>query len=77
MNQQILNIAFEDDIDADAILSMKEILSDLGEEVSFHELPKRGPQASILLLTMSSVVFVFGVSFAKKIGEKSVLVNQK
>jgi len=71
MNKQILNIAFEDDIDTDAILSMKEILADFGEEVSFHELPKRGPQASILLLTMSSVVLVFGVSFAKKFGEKS------
>ncbi|WP_343349304.1 hypothetical protein [Pseudomonas sediminis] len=71
MNKQILNVAFEDDIDTDAILSMKEALAAFGEEVSFHELPKRGPQASILLLTMSSIVLVFGVSFAKKIGEKS------
>lgn len=71
MNQQILNVAFEEDADAEAILSMKEALSAFGEEVSFYELPKRGPQASILLLTMSSVVLVFGVSFAKKFGEKS------
>jgi hypothetical protein len=71
MNKQILNVAFEDDIDTDAILSMKEALAAFGEEVSFHELPKRGPQASILLLTMSSVVLVFGVSFTKKFGEKS------
>ena len=71
MNQQILNVAFEATTDTDAILSMKEALSDFGEEVSFHEFPKRGPQASILLLTMSSVVLVFGASFAKKFGEKS------
>ncbi|MCU1716438.1 hypothetical protein [Pseudomonas sp. 5P_3.1_Bac2] len=71
MNQEILNIAFEEDTDTDAILSMKEALLAFGEEVSFHEFPKRGPQASIFLLTMSSVVLVFGASFAKKLGEKS------
>src|SRR5690606_17821872 len=71
MNQQILNVAFEEDADAEAILSMKEALSAFGEAVSFYELPKRGPPASILLLTISSVVLVFGVSFAKKFGEKS------
>lgn len=71
MNQQILNVAFEEDTDTDAIQGMKEALSIFGKEVAFHELPKRGPQASILLLTMSSVVLIFGVSFAKKFGEKS------
>lgn len=71
MNQRILNVAFEENADTDAILSMKEVFSAFDEDVSFHEFPKRGPQASILLLTMSSVVLVFGVSFAKKFGEKS------
>ena len=37
MNQQILNVAFEEDADAEAILSMKEALSAFGEEVSFYE----------------------------------------
>ena len=40
MNKQILNVAFEDNIDTDAILSMKEAWTAFGEDVSFHELPK-------------------------------------
>ncbi|PST68234.1 hypothetical protein AYI77_04330 [Shewanella algae] len=71
VNQDILNIAFEESIDSKAIDQLKQSLKHLGQDVAFHETPKKGPQASILLLGISSVAILFGGAFVKKLGDKA------
>ncbi|WP_335919919.1 hypothetical protein [Shewanella algae] len=41
MNQDILNIAFEESIDSKAIDQLKQSLEHLGQDVAFHETPKK------------------------------------
>ncbi|MGE6569531.1 hypothetical protein ACQKE9_13385 [Shewanella vesiculosa] len=71
MNQDILNVAFEESIDSEAIDQLKQSLEHLGQDVAFHETPEKGPQASILLLGISSVAILFGGAFVKKLGDKA------
>jgi hypothetical protein len=71
VNQDILNIAFEESIDSEAIDQLKQSLEHLGQDVAFHETPEKGPQASILLLGISSVAIIFGGAFVKKLGDKA------
>lgn len=71
MNDQILNIAFEQHVDQEAVTQLQQTLAVLGNEVEFHEVPDKGPQASLLLLGMSSVALIFGGAFAKKLGERA------
>ncbi|WP_105170067.1 hypothetical protein [Pseudoalteromonas sp. T1lg23B] len=71
MNPQILNVVFEDGIDSEAILNLKSELATFEDSVEFYETPDKGPQASIILLTMSSIALVFGAAFVKKLGDKA------
>lgn len=71
MNQDILNVAFEESIDSEAIDQLKQSLEHLGQDVAFQETPEKGPQASILLLGISSVAILFGGAFVKKLGDKA------
>jgi len=71
MNSQILNIAFEESIDTQAINHMRNSFSAFGDDAEFHEQPDKGIQASIFLLTMSSIAIIFGGAFVKKLGDKA------
>ena len=71
MNQEVLDVAFENNLDDEAIDQLKRALSYFGEDVQFHEVPKSGPQASILLLGFTSIALVFGGAFVKKLGDKA------
>ena len=71
MNTQVLNVAFEESIDKQAIAEMKNAFALFGDDAQFHEVPDKGIQASILLLTMSSIAIIFGVAFVKKLGDKA------
>ncbi|NQZ53846.1 MAG: hypothetical protein HRT93_06290 [Piscirickettsiaceae bacterium] len=71
MNQDNLNIAFEEHIDEDVVTQLKDSLLIFRDDVDFHALPEKGPQASILLLMLSSVAIVFGTAFVKKLGDKA------
>jgi hypothetical protein len=71
MNEDNLNIAYEDHVDPTVIEEMKSTLSVFGNDVDFHALPDKGPQASILLLMLSSIAVVFSTAFVKKLGDKA------
>jgi hypothetical protein len=71
VNIQVLNVAFEESVDKQAIAEMKNHFALFGDDAQFHEVPDKGIQASILLLTMSSIAIIFGEAFVKKLGDKA------
>lgn len=71
MNEDNLNIVYEEHIDPAVIEEMKSTLSVFGSDIDFHSLPDKGPQASILLLMLSSIAIVFSTAFIKKLGDKA------
>ncbi len=71
MDQDLLNIVIEETIDLDAVKHLEEELSFFGSDVSIQKVPPAGPQASILLLGVSSLAAIFGAAFLKKLGEKT------
>jgi hypothetical protein len=72
VNIQVLNVAFEESVDKQAIAEMKNHFALFGDDAQFHEVPDKGIQASILLLTMSSIAIIFGGAFVKKSGLSTV-----
>lgn len=71
MNRDILNVAFEESLDAEAVKQLKAGLSSYEDDVYFHQMPKSAPQASLLLLGVTSVAILFGGAFVKKLGDKA------
>ena len=71
MNRELLNVAVEEDIDNEATDQLKAAIASFGQDAEFHEVPRRGPQASLLLLGFTSVALVFGGAFVKKLGDQA------
>lgn len=71
MNRDILNVAVEAGVDSETEDQLKLGISVFGENAEFHELPKSGPQASVLLYGFTSIAFCFGLAFVKKLGDKA------
>ncbi|WP_147273112.1 hypothetical protein [Billgrantia montanilacus] len=59
MNKELLNVAVEEDIDGEAADQLKAAIASFGQDAEFHEIPRRGPQASLLLLGFTSIALVF------------------
>lgn len=71
MNSEILNVAVEEGVDREFVDQLMSGISLFGDEAEFHETPKSGPQASIFLYGFTSIAFVFGAAFVKKLGDKA------
>src|SRR3954462_15034732 len=71
MNEENLHLMFEAGVDEEAITQFDNAFSQSGKSIDLHEIPHRGPQASILLLGATSIGVIFFGAFVKKLGDKT------
>tara|TARA_B110000211_G_C14035879_1_gene534493 strand:+ start:345 stop:956 length:612 start_codon:yes stop_codon:yes gene_type:complete len=71
MNPQIFNIIFEEGMDTEAIIHLKNNLAFFEDNIEFHQTPAQGIQVSAILVMMTSIAFIFGASFVKKLGDRT------